>query len=306
MDKNQFWDLIEEVREKAGNWQSMMEPFRESLRKLNCEEILQFYRIFDKYLYLADKGHILSAAILIRNGISDGGFLYFRKWLIAQGKDAYLSALANPDSLGELPSIQKFAEEKNESFYMPIDGYVEAPTFELFGYVPIHVYGEKEPNADFYDELQKSALSQDELDSITSEVIYPHDCDLWTEDMEVLGATFPSLKYTLDSMDKINRIVDCLVELDINRPEDFGKIPAGIASTEFLETNRYEIEDVLAARGNVQNREESASDLKASNDIAGKHVYKSLFGQLCKMREEIDQEPKPHNPRDGTKNEPAR
>jgi len=37
-------------------------------------------------------------------GCSDDGFIDFRAWLIAQGRDVYLSALADPDSLaGVIP-----------------------------------------------------------------------------------------------------------------------------------------------------------------------------------------------------------
>lgn len=35
-------------------------------------------------------------------GCSDDGFIDFRAWLIAQGRDVYLSALADPDSLAEV------------------------------------------------------------------------------------------------------------------------------------------------------------------------------------------------------------
>ena len=35
-------------------------------------------------------------------GCSDDGFIDFRAWLIAQGRDTYLSALADPDSLAEV------------------------------------------------------------------------------------------------------------------------------------------------------------------------------------------------------------
>ena len=43
-----------------------------------------------------------TAASLMCDGCSDDGFTDFRAWLIAQGKDAYMSALADPDSLAEL------------------------------------------------------------------------------------------------------------------------------------------------------------------------------------------------------------
>lgn len=43
-----------------------------------------------------------AAEIIKEYGCSDDGFIDFRAWLIAQGKEVYLAALADPDSLAEV------------------------------------------------------------------------------------------------------------------------------------------------------------------------------------------------------------
>ena len=43
-----------------------------------------------------------AAGVMKEYGCSDDGFIDFRAWLIAQGRDTYLSALADPDSLAEV------------------------------------------------------------------------------------------------------------------------------------------------------------------------------------------------------------
>ena len=57
----------------------------------------------------------------MNGGCSDDGFRYFRDWLISEGHPVFEAALANPDSLAELPRL---------------DGFV----LEDFGYVASDVY----------------------------------------------------------------------------------------------------------------------------------------------------------------------
>ena len=40
---------------------------------------------------------------MIHGGSSDDGFEYFRRWLVSRGREAYEAALADADSLAELP-----------------------------------------------------------------------------------------------------------------------------------------------------------------------------------------------------------
>lgn len=62
-----------------------------------------FHDIMHAYSDLADRYGLWDAASIIKEyGCGDDGFLDFRGWLIAQGKDVYLAALKDPDSLAEL------------------------------------------------------------------------------------------------------------------------------------------------------------------------------------------------------------
>ena len=45
------------------------------------------------------------AAYLINGGASDDGFEYFRGWLMTQGRAVFARAVADPDSLAELPAV---------------------------------------------------------------------------------------------------------------------------------------------------------------------------------------------------------
>ena len=55
------------------------------------------------YSDLAYKYGLWTAASVMLDGCSDDGFIDFRGWLIAQGKNVYFAALEDPDSLADVP-----------------------------------------------------------------------------------------------------------------------------------------------------------------------------------------------------------
>ena len=58
---------------------------------------------------LSHKWDLWGAAYLLNGGCSDDGFEYFRGWLITQGREAFERVVTDPDTLAELPVIQREA-----------------------------------------------------------------------------------------------------------------------------------------------------------------------------------------------------
>ena len=81
----------------------------------------------------AESWDMWGAAYLINGGCSDDGFVYFRAWLIAQGRATYSAAVADPDTLAGAAEPGRDDHE-----------------FELFYALPREVYeelaGEEMPN----------------------------------------------------------------------------------------------------------------------------------------------------------------
>jgi len=103
MDKAQFWRLIEEAKEKSGGeCEEQAELLKRALVELPPGEITSFSSIMDEFRDQAYRWDLWGAAYLINGGASDDGFEYFRRWLIAQGREMFEGALARPDSLGNL------------------------------------------------------------------------------------------------------------------------------------------------------------------------------------------------------------
>ena len=104
INKDTFWKLIQSAKETCGqDMDAMMDFLKDRLVSMGPEQAQNFHDILHAYENLADKFGLWDAAGVMKEyGCSDDGFIDFRAWLIAQGRDVYLSALADPDSLAEV------------------------------------------------------------------------------------------------------------------------------------------------------------------------------------------------------------
>ncbi len=99
-----FWSLIAQAKDLCGQRQEeTVYWLTEQLLALGPEQALNFHSIMHGYIELSDKfGLWNAAALILENGCFIDGFMDFRAWLIAQGKDVYLAALKDPDSLADV------------------------------------------------------------------------------------------------------------------------------------------------------------------------------------------------------------
>lgn len=103
---NTFWRLLAQAKGVYGQDQKAVAYWlTERLLSMGPEQALNFHSITHGYMELADKYGLWNAAILMReDGCYSDGFEDFRAWLIFQGKDTYLAALKDPDSLADVPA----------------------------------------------------------------------------------------------------------------------------------------------------------------------------------------------------------
>lgn len=102
--KECFWALIQEAKDRFGqDMDAAADWLTDALIKKGPASAQKFHDIFHAYSELANQYGIWDAAsVLKEHGCSDDGFLDFRAWLIAQGRDTYLAALRDPDSLVDI------------------------------------------------------------------------------------------------------------------------------------------------------------------------------------------------------------
>ena len=100
MDEDSFWKLIETSKMNSkGNYEKQQNELANELNKLEAIEILKFDNRFRTFRGHAYKWELWGAAYIMNGGCSDDCFSDFRGWLIGQGKEAYYSAMSNPETL---------------------------------------------------------------------------------------------------------------------------------------------------------------------------------------------------------------
>ncbi len=100
-----FWTMIAQGRECCGkNAYKLAQWLEDRLIEMGPEQALNFDYIAHCYRAMAYKYGLWNAASIMCNGCTDDGFTDFRGWLIAQGREVYMAALKDPDSLAEVPA----------------------------------------------------------------------------------------------------------------------------------------------------------------------------------------------------------
>ncbi|WP_230686559.1 DUF4240 domain-containing protein [Catellatospora vulcania] len=116
MDVDGFWAVIAGARRRCrGDWTGVAAIVARTLTWLPTEEIADFAQLHDRFEHEAYREDLGAACYLINGGFdSDDPFLYFRNWLIVQGRAVYEAALADPDSLADVPAATAVTATGND------------------------------------------------------------------------------------------------------------------------------------------------------------------------------------------------
>lgn len=126
MQEQEFWSIVEASRHAAGaDVDDRPDALKQQLSTLSLERIQAFQRRYDEMIHRANRWDLWGAAYLMNGGCSDDGFHYFCHWLISEGRATFECALAEPDSLADLP--------KQDYFELESFGYVAVKLFEEMG-----------------------------------------------------------------------------------------------------------------------------------------------------------------------------
>ena len=138
IDRDTFWALINQAKEHRGG---PNEWLMEQLMGMGPEQAKQFDDIASAYIKLAHQYGLWSAAaVMDRYGFTEYGFLDFRRWLVGQGKEVYMGALRDPDTLADAADYRKRLFEP--LVYMGKPAYQELtgrPIYKIFDLAEIQV-----------------------------------------------------------------------------------------------------------------------------------------------------------------------
>ncbi|GIJ25736.1 hypothetical protein Vqi01_08980 [Micromonospora qiuiae] len=153
MRTDDFWQLIERARAGGGEPGAVAARAVALLAAREPEEIVGYARHQQRVLAASYRVDLWGAAYLINGGASDDGFEYFRGWLMTQGRAVFARAVAEPDSLAELPRVRA-ASLSGEEFEcadmlaVPWDAYRRTTATDL----PVDRPASPEPDLnDFWD-----------------------------------------------------------------------------------------------------------------------------------------------------------
>jgi hypothetical protein len=101
MDRSAFWALIEESRGQGRFCEEQVADLRAKLQDLELAEVVSFQQHLWTLLAEAYRGDLWAVAYIVNGGCSDDGFIDFRGWLIAQGREFFEEVLRAPERVGE-------------------------------------------------------------------------------------------------------------------------------------------------------------------------------------------------------------
>ncbi|MEU3455943.1 DUF4240 domain-containing protein [Micromonospora sp. NPDC006766] len=110
MRTDDFWQLIDQARAGAGTAADAVAARAVALlAERDPAEIVGYAHHQRRVLAASYRVDLWGAAYLINGGASDDGFEHFRGWLMTQGRAVFARAVADPDSLAELPQVRAAA-----------------------------------------------------------------------------------------------------------------------------------------------------------------------------------------------------
>ena len=105
INKDTFWELIDQAKKQPHDPSDWLMA---QLVSMGPEQARKFDTISRVYVDLAYQyGLWTAASVMEKFGCTDDGFIDFREWLVAQGKEVYMAALKDPDTLADASSYQE-------------------------------------------------------------------------------------------------------------------------------------------------------------------------------------------------------
>ena len=137
MRTDDFWAVIDRATADRPDYPDEVAKLAAAeLATRDPEEIVTWDRHLGKVMAASSTEDLWAAAYLINGGCSAEGFDAFRGWLIAHGRSAVARAVADPDSLADLPEVRAAAQsgavvEADEVLTIGAEAYALATGGEL-------------------------------------------------------------------------------------------------------------------------------------------------------------------------------
>lgn len=129
MTEDDFWRMIEHARSHKDG----IESLGASLRTLSLLDIVSFNDILSKKIADAATFPVLAANFVIMSYVSDDIFRDFRAWLVSQGRDRYVAAVSDPETIPDWLDASEAQHISGESMLLAArSAYLAQGTEEEF------------------------------------------------------------------------------------------------------------------------------------------------------------------------------
>lgn len=104
MNHNQFWTIIDSANQEVSHQDhnALFQKVKQALVRYSAEDIMDWERIRMEYHNEAYRFDLWAASAALGAHYTDDGFADFRCWLISCGREVYMAAMADPDSLANV------------------------------------------------------------------------------------------------------------------------------------------------------------------------------------------------------------
>lgn len=135
LDEEIYWWIIENSTKGTDNQEDQELFLIAEIEKLSPQEMIGFRLRTDKLLFDSYNPELWCAAYIVSGGCSDGGFEYFRCWLISRGKEVFYSAKENPDSLINQVVEGKESYEFEGFWYVAMNAFKNSTGEDLYSFI---------------------------------------------------------------------------------------------------------------------------------------------------------------------------
>jgi hypothetical protein len=94
-----FWAIVDRTAVHADEPEAQLSALQAELQALDAGAVEAFMRAFDGQMTRAYSWDLWGAGYVAYGGMSDDGFVYFRRWAISRGRADFERLLARPDDL---------------------------------------------------------------------------------------------------------------------------------------------------------------------------------------------------------------
>jgi hypothetical protein len=139
MERARFWSMIEAAKQASGGDDRRQAALLVArLGELPLLEIIEFQRTLEAVHAESFRADLWDAATVINQWesndkffCSEDTFFAFRGWLVAQGRQVYDAAIADPDSLADYPELGDDLPWSEAPWGVAMDAYTERTGEEM-------------------------------------------------------------------------------------------------------------------------------------------------------------------------------